>query len=127
MIVRKLTRYLLMLVSLASVHARMQAQTAVDGAIGGTVEDKTGAGISGANIVIPNNGTNAEQNITSDAAGFFRANHLQPGTYTVTISAPNFEAFRSEKVDVTVGSLTNVQPSLAPGSSSEVIEVTSAN
>ena len=91
MTVRKLTRYLLMLVSLASVHARMQAQTAVDGAIGGTVEDKTGAVISGANIVIHNNGTNAEQNITSDAAGFFRANHLQPGTYTVTVSAPNFD------------------------------------
>jgi hypothetical protein len=126
MTVRKLTRYLLVLVSLASVHARMQAQTAVDGAIGGTVEDKTGAVISGANIVIHNNGTNAEQNITSDAAGFFRANHLQPGTYTVTISAPNFEAFRSEKVDVTVGSLTNVQSSLSPGSSSEMIEVTSA-
>ncbi len=76
---RKLTRCMLVIVSLAGVHSRMQAQTAVDGAIGGTVEDKTGATISGASVIIHNNGTNAEQNITPDALGFFRANSLQPG------------------------------------------------
>src|SRR4029077_14819269 len=81
----------------------MQGQSAVDGAIGGTVEDKTGSVISGAKVVIRSNGTNAEQMLVSDASGTFRAIHLQPGTYTVTVSAPGFQTFRTNTLTVSVG------------------------
>ncbi len=101
------------------------AQTAVDGAVGGTVEDKTGAVVSGASIKLHNNGTDAEQTATADGSGAFRVLHLQPGVYTVMVSAPGFEAYRSENVTVTVGSLTNVQPSLTTGSLTETVEITS--
>lgn len=101
------------------------AQSAVDGAIGGAVEDATGAIIRKAAVVILNNDTNAEQTLTADDSGFFRAVHLAPGTYTVIIRAEGFEGYKSTKVKVTVGSLTNVAPRLAPGSATETVEVSS--
>ncbi len=100
------------------------AQTAVDGAIGGTVEDKSGAVVPGATVLIHSNGTNAEQTVLADASGFFRAIHLQPGHYTVTISAPGFETFRSVDVVVEVGSLSDPHAELTVGASTTTVDVT---
>ncbi len=105
---------------------RLMAQSAVDGAIGGTVEDKTGAVVPNAVVTIRSNGTNASQSVTADGSGFFRAIHLQPGTYTVTIAAPGFDTYRADNVTVTVGSLTDVHSSLAAGSETTTVEVTDA-
>ncbi|HEY1731244.1 MAG TPA: carboxypeptidase regulatory-like domain-containing protein, partial [Terriglobales bacterium] len=120
---RKLAGFMLIFISLAGVRGRIAAQTAVDGAIGGNVKDKSGASVSGATVTIHNDGTNAEQTTESDASGFFRVIHLQPGAYSVTVAAPGFETFKSQHIDVTVGSLTDVQPMLAPGSTTETIEI----
>ncbi|MGA9667702.1 MAG: TonB-dependent receptor [Terracidiphilus sp.] len=99
-------------------------QTAVDGAVGGTVEDSGGATVSGAKVAIHNNATDAEQVVTSDSSGFFRANHLLPGRYTVTVTAAGFETFKSEKTEVSVGSLTAVPVRLSVGALSQTVEVT---
>jgi outer membrane receptor protein involved in Fe transport len=102
------------------------AQSAVDGAIGGTVQDQTGSVVSKATIVIHSNGTNAEQTVASDDSGFFRVIHLQPGSYTVFVSAPGFQGSRSENVMVSVGLLTDVEPKLTVGSSATTIDVISS-
>jgi outer membrane receptor protein involved in Fe transport len=109
-----------------SSAAFSHAQSAVDGAIGGTVEDSSSAVIPNASITIRSNSTNAEQTLKGDASGFFRAIHLTPGVYTVTISAAGFENFRRADVVVTVGSLTDVEPKLTAGSTSDTVEVTDA-
>jgi len=49
----------------------MRGQSAVDGAIGGTVEDRQVRSVSEAKIVVRSIGTNAEQTLVSDAAGYF--------------------------------------------------------
>jgi outer membrane receptor protein involved in Fe transport len=105
--------------------AKVFAQSAVDGAIGGTVEDSAGAIIPKATVVIRSNGTNAEQTTISDDSGFFRAIHLQPGEYTVTVSVAGFETFRAPKVVVTVGSLTDPQVKLTVGAETTTVDVTS--
>ncbi len=102
-------------------------QSAVDGAIGGTVEEKTGAVVAGARVVIHNNGTNAEQTATTDTSGFFRVIHLQPGTYTVTVAAPGFDTFRVTAISVQVGSLSDPQAKLTIGAETTTINVTSEN
>ncbi len=103
------------------------AQSAVDGAIGGTVEDVSGAVIPRATVLIHSNGTNAEQTVTSDDSGYFRVIHLQPGAYTVTVSAPGFDTFRSTAVAVTIGILNDVEPKLSVGSSATMIDVSGSN
>ncbi len=99
------------------------AQTAVDGAIGGTVTDASGAVVGNATVLVHNNGTNAEQTLTADGSGFFRAVHLESGTYNVTITAPSFESYRSVNVVVQVGAFTTVDAHLTVGSSAETVEV----
>lgn len=102
----------------------MHGQTAVDGAIGGTVLDSSDAVVANATVTVRSNGTNAEQVITTDGSGYFRAQHLQPGAYTVTISAGGFDTYHSSNVTVQVGVMTNVQAHLSVGSSSQSVEVT---
>ncbi|MGA8042472.1 MAG: TonB-dependent receptor [Terracidiphilus sp.] len=100
------------------------AQTAVDGAIGGTVLDSTGAVVANANITVHNVGTNAEQTAATDASGYFRVLHLQPGAYNVSIKAEGFNEYRAVNVTVQVGVLTDVQARLTVGGSSQTVEVT---
>lgn len=107
----------------ATCGALLYAQSTTDGAIGGTVYDTNGAVVANAKIVVRNNGTNAETTITTDGSGFFRANKLQPGSYTVAVTQQGFAPFKAEQVIVQVGSVTDLSPRLAVGSSTETVEV----
>lgn len=100
------------------------AQSTTDGAIGGTIYDSNGAAIPNAQVVVHNNGTNAEQTTTTDSAGYYRVIKLQPGTYTVAVSEKGFAPFKAEQVIVQVGSLTDVSPRLKVGSTAETVDVT---
>ncbi|MGH9597843.1 MAG: carboxypeptidase regulatory-like domain-containing protein, partial [Edaphobacter sp.] len=120
-----MTKAMLFAVVLSMGTGVALAQSAVDGAIGGTVQDPSGLPIPKAKVVIRNNSTNAEQVVVTDDSGFFRAIHLQPTTYTVTIGATGFESYRSPEVIVQVGLLTDVSPKLPIGSATQTVEVTS--
>ncbi|WP_255551588.1 carboxypeptidase regulatory-like domain-containing protein [Granulicella sp. dw_53] len=98
-------------------------QSATDGAIGGTVVDPSGSSVSGATVVVRSNTTNAEQTATTDSSGFFRIIHLQPSTFTVTITAAGFQRYQSNAATVQVGLLTDISPKLTVGSNSETVEV----
>ena len=104
----------------------LRGQTAVDGAIGGTVLDTTGAVVAGANVQTINNGTNAQQTAVTDNSGYFRIIHLQPGLYTVTVTAPGFSTFKSTNLTVQVGLLTDLQARLKVGSATQTVQVTDA-
>ena len=98
------------------------SQSSTQGAIGGTVFDSSGAVLPKAAIVIHNDGTNAEVDRTADASGFFKAPLLEPGSYTVKISASGFQD-RTSKVIVQVGQLTNVDSHLDVTGSAETVQV----
>jgi hypothetical protein len=100
------------------------AQTAVDGAIGGTVNDTSGAVIPGATVLVHNNDTNAEQTVKTDSSGYFRALHLRAGLYSVTVTASGFGTFKSPNVSVQVGSLTDMPVKLSVGATQQSVEVT---
>src|ERR1700726_3765754 len=86
-ILKAVVRFLLIATMCAGAGSYGYGQSAVDGAIGGTVQDSSGLPIPNAKVVIRNNATNAEQTVLGDNSGFYRAIHLQPSTYTVTIAA----------------------------------------
>jgi hypothetical protein len=111
----------LLLTSLGGATAK--AQTAVDGAIGGTVEDTSGGAIPEASVVVINKATNATQTVIADKAGVYRAIHLQPGEYTVTVKATGYGAFSSSDVTVQVGLLTALQPMLNVGAAADQVVV----
>src|SRR5271154_5514927 len=99
----------------ALIAPNSHAQTAVDGAVGGTVVDASGAIVGGATVTVVNNGTNAEQTAQADSDGYFRIIHLQPGTYTVTITAAGFEPYKALDALVQVGLLTTIDPHMQVG------------
>ncbi len=98
-------------------------QSTTQGAIAGTVEDATSAVIPGAAITIHNEGTGAEQHLTADSKGYFDASLLEPGSYTVTVSAPGFGDLKSSSVIVQVGQVTTLEPHLKAGAGNQVVEV----
>ena len=100
------------------------AQSTTEGAIGGTVYDGAGAVVPNASVVVHNNGTNAEQRVTTDSSGYFRVRQLQPATYTVTVTSQGFAPYKAENVIVQVGSLTDVSPRLGVAGSAETVSVT---
>ncbi len=100
------------------------AQSTTQGSIAGTVFDATEAAIPNAKVLIHSDGTNADQTLTTDGSGEFRAPQLAPGTYTVTITAAGFAAQRQNGVVVEVNAVTAVNPHLTTGDTTTAIEVT---
>jgi len=99
------------------------AQSTTEGAIGGTIYDVAGAVVPNASVVVHNNGTNAEQRITTDSSGSFRVRQLQPATYTVTVTSQGFAPYKAENVIVQIGSVTDVSPRLGVAGSAETVSV----
>ena len=104
--------------------ALLHAQSTTQGAIAGSVLDTTGAAVPGASVTVLNKATNFSLKMTTDSSGFFKAPLLEPGTYTVSVSAPNFAAYRADNVTVVVGQTTPVIPKLGIASSSAEVIVT---
>jgi hypothetical protein len=101
------------------------AQSTTQGGIAGTVFDSTDAVIPNAKVVIHNDGTNAELTLATDGSGYFKAPQLDPGTYSVTISAPGFSNQHTTNVTVLVSNVTDLSSHLATGSAqSQTVEVT---
>jgi hypothetical protein len=103
--------------------AAIYAQTTTTGAISGTVTDPSGAAVPGAAVVVHNDATNAETTLTADSNGFYNAVQLQPGTYTVAISAPGFATLKDTGIVVAVGQSTALSPSLSVASGTQEVTV----
>lgn len=99
------------------------AQSTTEGAIAGTVYDSKNAVVPNAQVSVRNDATNAGQMITTDASGQFRAIKLQPGTYTVTVTAGGFSTYKATSVVVEIGNVTDLSPHLQVSGSTEVVEV----
>jgi len=99
------------------------AQSTTQGSIAGTVEDPSGAVVGGAAINILNDATGFKIGLVADGSGFFKAPLLEPGTYTVTVSAQGFAAYKAQHVTVLVGQVTSLLPHLALASSSSEVVV----
>jgi hypothetical protein len=108
----RLTLAALMLVSMSVVAT---AQSTVNGAINGTVNDPNGAVVPNAAVSVKNEGTNKETTTTTDSEGRFRVTQLTPGSYMVAITASGFGAFSQSKVIVEVGRTTSLDIPLSVG------------
>lgn len=99
------------------------AQTTLStGSINGTVTDPSGAVVSDAKVSITNTATGQNVELTSNSAGAFSTGPLPPGTYKVQVAAKGFSTV-SQTVVVQVGNTATVNPKLAVGQESTVVEV----
>jgi hypothetical protein len=70
------------------------------GTIVGTVTTVDGSSLAAAIVTVTNEGTHASQTLTSGAHGEYAAPALNPGIYTVVVTAPGFSTFKTTGIVV---------------------------
>ena len=91
--------------------------------LSGVVTDPSGAVVAGAAIVVKNNATSAESKAVTASNGTFSVPALDPGTYTVTISASGFKQAVVNDVKLDADTPGTVRVSLEIGSTNETINI----
>jgi hypothetical protein len=93
------------------------------GSIQGSVVDKSGAVIQGAEITLRNLATNATRTTASGATGTYSLPNLPVGNYQIDIKQENFKTFHIDSVALTVDQVLSVNAQLEPGAVSEEVQV----
>ncbi len=118
--------WLLLLVITMLTTVCANAQMSGKGAITGTVVDATGAVISGASVTATNDATGITTKTTTTGAGDYNFPNLDPGIYSVSVSATGFEKITHKGIHVNALESQSYNPVLTVGGSSVEITVTSA-
>jgi hypothetical protein len=105
------------------ITVTMRAQSTTNGAINGVVYDQQGAVVAGAPVSVLNEGTGQKLDDKTNGVGSFSFNVLQPGNYTVTITAANFAVYEQTGVTVEVGRASTVEVHLKVASGNETVKV----
>src|SRR5512142_334947 len=93
------------LVVAAVMAPSLMAQSLISGDLTGTVTDPSGAVVSGATVVLKSDSTGATRTATTGPNGPYRFSLLQPGSYTISASAPGFSKAQTQ-ASVAIGQAT---------------------
>lgn len=96
----------------------------ITGRIVGTVTDSSGAAVSAAKVTIVNEATQASREIIAGNNGYFVADELSAGTYTVTAERTGFKKTTAKGNAVTAGGRLTVDLRLELGAVTETVTVT---
>ncbi|MGA3197349.1 MAG: carboxypeptidase-like regulatory domain-containing protein, partial [Terriglobales bacterium] len=101
-------------------------QSAVTGAVSGTVSDATGAVVPGATVTVIDTATDSKQVVKTNAEGRYTVGLLKPGQYKITAAA---ESLKSDTLEVSVilGTTIPADIKVTPTGSNTVVEVTSTS
>lgn len=113
--------WILCVLLLAAVRAHSQQDS---GGILVAVTDVSGASVSGAAVVVINNGTQAQLHGATNDIGTWPANPLPPGDYEVKVSRAGFRTAVVEHAIVVIQQNTRVAVSLAVGNVQDSVVVT---
>jgi hypothetical protein len=102
----------------------IQAQLAGNGAITGTVTDASGAVIPNATVTVIAADTNQSTVRPTTAAGDYNVTPLPPGQYSVTVTAPGFEKYVQQNVNVNALETIALNIKLTVGEASQTVTVT---
>src|SRR5467141_773433 len=91
--------------------------------LSGQVSDRSGAIIASASVAIRNTATDEVRTVTTTEKGLYNAPSLQPGIYSVTVSAPGFATRVETNLELTVGAIRELDVSLKVGTAAEKVEV----
>ncbi len=95
----------------------------VTGTITGTVVDESGGTVPGVAVTVRNLGTNAVQEMVTDASGVYVFPLLQIGRYEVTAELQGFRRFARSNIDVNVNDRLRIDITLQTGAVEETITV----
>lgn len=91
--------------------------------ISGFVKDPSGSAVPNAKVVVRNEATSFERQITSNETGFYTATNIAPGYYTVTIEATGFKKFTKTRNKLEAALPLQVSAELQVGALTETVNV----
>jgi hypothetical protein len=97
------------------------------GTISGVVTDSSGASIPGSTVRVSNVSTNVVVTLTTNSAGVYVANSLNPGAYKVEAEAKGFKTAIVTGIALEVNTNPKINLTLQVGQVTETVEVTSEN
>jgi len=93
------------------------------GQIQGTVTDQQGGVVPAAAVVVTNVDTGVQVRLKTNSTGFYLAQDLVPGRYTVRVEAPGFSPLEITNLPVTAGTTTPANAVLQVGTTTQNVEV----
>ena len=115
----------LALMSPWSIAQQQPTQSESKATIHGTVTDQTQALVVGAAVTLTNGAPFKQETQTNDR-GEYLFTKLEPGTYTLTFTAPNFEVRTLDYINVTAGADLVMDAQLEPASNKTEVNVESS-
>ena len=100
------------------------AQLSGKGSVTGTVADASGAVIPNATVVATNGSTNISTETKTTGAGAYTFPNLDPGIYSITVSAEGFQKLKQENVHVNAMESQSFNPVLTIGRADVQVTVT---
>jgi hypothetical protein len=103
----------------------MQAQSTA-GQINGTVTDSSGGIIANASVTLTNINTGVAVHTNTNRSGFYAFPNVQPGTFSMTFTAPNFKTVVLPSFTLVVNQILSENEAMEVGSASETVSVTAS-
>lgn len=94
------------------------------GGLRGTLSDPTGLAITNATVKLVNESTNVERAVTTNSAGEYVFNSVDPATYSLKVQAAGFKALAREGIVVSTQEFLTLDINLEMGQASETVSVT---
>ncbi len=91
--------------------------------LSGLITDASGAAIANATVSTKNVATGEVREVGTNGQGFYSVPNLLPGSYEVSVSAPQFQKTVQKGIILTVGAQQALNLSLKPGQVTQVVEV----
>ena len=110
----------------ASLATSLSAQTTGAGTLSGTITDPSGAVIPGAAVTVKNTATQAERALSTNEAGIFVAQFLQPGAYEIAVAKAGFAKIVRTGLTLQVGQSLTLNFALPVETSNEAVTVDAA-
>jgi hypothetical protein len=114
--------FLCLIMTLPTIRLHAQAD---QGSINGTVTDSSGQVIAGAEVTLTDNATGLTLTRRTNSSGFYTFTPIKIGSYTISISEPNFATFIQQNVQVSVSQVVGLNAALKPGGVTQTVTVTS--
>src|SRR5437870_3817674 len=111
---------LITILVLSTVTALAQLSTA---SLNGVVRDSTGAVVAKASVTLRNSDTGVERNTITNDAGTYVFSDINPGRYTLKVTAPSFSTKQVSAFVLAVNQTATIDIALVAGAQTEVVSV----
>jgi hypothetical protein len=108
---------------LISIATWAHAQNATGCAITGTVTDSSGAVVPGVEVTVANQATGVSVSETTNSSGYYTAESLVPGDYTVSAKKPGFKTEAIQDIHLDPGQRRGLDVKLAVGAETQSVNV----